>query len=112
MTPGTETMAFALRLREGCEAEYKRRHDELWPEMREMLLASGILHYEIHLERGSRLLFGHIVRRMDHTMAANPDHPVMQRWRAYMADVLEMDGDAAVRVPLREVFLLDASDQG
>ncbi|MET0427413.1 MAG: L-rhamnose mutarotase [Microvirga sp.] len=111
MMPGTETTAFAIRLREGCEAEYRRRHDALWPEMRAALLASGILHYEIYLEPGTRILFGHIVRRTDHTMTASPRDPVLLRWRAFMADILEMEGDAPSRLPLRRMFRLDADDQ-
>jgi L-rhamnose mutarotase len=111
MTPGTETTAFAIRLREGCEAEYARRHDALWPEMRASLLASGILHYEIYLEPETRLLFGHIVRRTGHTMTTPPGDPVMLRWRAFMADVLEMEDDAPRRLPLRRMFRLDADDQ-
>ena len=44
-------------------------------------------------------------------MTASPRDPVMQRWRAFMADVLEMEGDAPSRVPLRRMFCLDADDQ-
>ncbi len=109
---GTETMAFALRLKPGYAEEYKRRHDALWPEMREMLVGSGILHYEIYLEEQSGYLFGHILRRRDHRMDDNFDHPVMARWRRHMADILEYEGDRPLRWPLRCMFVLDAGDQG
>ncbi|MEJ1159158.1 L-rhamnose mutarotase [Prosthecomicrobium sp. N25] len=104
----TETIAFALKLRPGMAAEYKARHDALWPEMKAMLLGSGILHYEIYLDEASHTLFAHILRRTDHTMPANRTNPVMLRWRAHMADVLEMDGDMAVSWPLEKMFELKA----
>ena len=102
----TETYAFALKLRPGMAAEYKRRHDAIWPEMTAMLLGSGILRYEIYLDEASHTLFAHILRRVDHTMPSNRDHPVMQRWRAYMADVLEMEDGFAVSYPLPRMFAL------
>lgn len=104
----TETIAFALRLVPGGEAEYLRRHDALWPDMREALLAAGILHYEIYLEPGTSLLFGHIVRRRSHTMGAMPDLPVMARWRAHMSDLLVGDASGPQRVELRRMFRLVA----
>ncbi len=107
---GTETIGFALRLKPGHVEEYKRRHDAIWPEMREALLASGILRYEIYLEEQSGYLFAHILRRRDHTMDGNREHPVMRRWRQHMADILEYEGDCPRRWPLRRMFVLDAAD--
>lgn len=104
-----ETASFALHLKPGCEVEYRRRHDELWPEMRGTLLAHGIVHYEISLHPETGLLFAFIVRRKDHTTYKLPDHPVAQRWRAHMADMLETtDGVAPVIDPLTRMFALSA----
>lgn len=104
-----ETLSFVLRLKPGTQAEYRRRHDELWPEMRELLLSSGIVHYEIGLHPATNMLFAFIVRRRDHTMDRIPDHPVGRRWRAYMADVLETFEGTVPRVdPLTRMFSLSA----
>ena len=105
-----ETIAFALRLKPGSEAEYKRRHDTIWPEMKETLLASGILHYEIYLEGESGLLFAHM--RCRRGMQRDMDHPVMRRWRTYMADILVQEGERPWRRPLPLMFVLDAADSG
>ena len=104
----TETIAFMLKMRPGKAEEYEKRHDELWPEMKELLLGSGILHYEIYLEKESNCLFGHIVRRKDHVMDAISDHPVQKRWQAFMRDVLEQENGKSFRRPLRRVFLLES----
>ena len=105
--PDAETLAFALRLRPGSEAEYKRRHDTLWTDMRDALLGAGILHYEIHLSRADNLLFAFIIRRRDHTMHTLPQNETFQRWQAYMADIL-VATDGQVRVPLAPMFTLTA----
>ena len=107
-----ETLSFVLRLKPGAEAEYRRRHDELWPEMRTLLLESGIVHYEISLHPSTNMLFAFIVRRLDHTMDRIPDHPVGRRWRAHMADILETVEGIVPRVePLARMFVLSAGDK-
>lgn len=107
--PTLETVGFLLRVRAGMEEEYLRRHDRIWPEMEQALLASGILHYEIWLHAPTRMLFGHQIRRRGQT--ATPEgEAVMARWRVYMADVLEMDGDRPVREGLSRQFRLVAQD--
>jgi L-rhamnose mutarotase len=107
--PSFVTVAFCLRLRGGMEDEYKRRHDELWPDMRTALLGEGILHYEIYLHGPTRMLFAHQVRQAGRGPTAEGE-AVIARWRAYMADILEMDGDYPVREELERQFRLVADD--
>ena len=109
---GVECLSFVLRLKPGAEAEYRRRHDELWPEMRELLISSGIVHYEIGLHSATSMLFAFIVRRCDHTMDRIPDHPVGQRWRAHMADILETVEGVVPRIEsLQRMFVLSVGDK-
>jgi L-rhamnose mutarotase len=106
--PGSESVAFCLRLKPGTEAEYRRRHDALWPEMRQALLDAGLLHYEIHLEPGSCLLFAYMVRRSGHTMHTLPDNAAWQRWQQHMADILVQDKGLPLRVALQRMFWMQA----
>lgn len=99
--------AFVLKVREGRTDEYRRRHAEIWPEMAAALRAQGIVHYDIYLDEAGRQVFGHQIRIRPPDAAA-PEDPVLARWRAYMADVLEMDGDRPVRLPIEHVFQLTA----
>jgi L-rhamnose mutarotase len=101
-----KTVAFGLRLRLGCEAEYKRRHDEIWPEMRAALLDAGILHYEIHLLRPEGLLFAFQHRRADHTVDRLREAEVFRRWQGHMADILVQDGNGPLRLDLEPMFAL------
>jgi L-rhamnose mutarotase len=100
-----EKYAFRMRLLPGMEDEYRRRHDEIWSELVELLRQAGISDYSIHLDRETNLLFGVLWRRADHGMVDLPNHPVMKRWWAHMADIMETHPDnEPVAVPLVTMF--------
>ncbi len=102
-----EKYAFKMKLRPGMEAEYKKRHDEIFPELPALLKGSGITDYSIHFDKETNTLFGVLWRREDHTMGDLPHHPVMKRWWAHMADIMETTPDnEPVAVPLVTVFHL------
>ncbi len=102
-----EKVAFTMRLNPGQEAEYERRHDEIFPELVALLKEAGISDYSIHLDRDSGTLFGVLWRRRDHGMDALPDHPVMKRWWAHMADIMQTTpSNEPVVTPLKTVFHL------
>jgi L-rhamnose mutarotase len=100
-----EKFAFRMQLAPGAEAEYRRRHDEIWPELEMLLKDVGISDYSIHLDRETGVLFGVLWRTDDHRMDDLPAHPVMQRWWAYMADLMETKPDnEPVAAPLETIF--------
>ncbi|MBO6507585.1 MAG: L-rhamnose mutarotase [Roseibium sp.] len=103
-----EKFAFKMKLNPGAEAEYRKRHDEIWPELVDLLKDAGIRDYSIHLDRESNTLFGVLWRAENHKMDTLPEHPVMQRWWAHMADIMETRADnEPVATPLETVFHLD-----
>ncbi|MGQ0567531.1 MAG: L-rhamnose mutarotase [Gemmobacter sp.] len=96
---------FRMRLNPGMEEEYRRRHDAIWPELVDLLHDAGISDYSIHLDRETGLLFGMLTRTDDHRMADLGQSPVMRRWWAHMADIMEVAPDhTPVAVPLVPVF--------
>ncbi|WP_341912051.1 L-rhamnose mutarotase [Ferrovibrio terrae] len=100
--------AFVMRLNPGNEHEYRRRHDEIWPELTGLLRQSGISNYSIFLEADSGKLFAVLEVAESNTVDALPDHPIMRRWWDYMKDIMETNPDGSpVAIPLREVFRLD-----
>jgi L-rhamnose mutarotase len=100
-----EKHAFRMRLNPGMADEYRRRHDAIWPDLVDLLRAAGISDYSIHLDDETGLLFGVLWRREGHGMDALPEHPVMQRWWAHMADIMETGPTGApVAVPLTPMF--------
>jgi L-rhamnose mutarotase len=102
-----EKVAFTMRLRPGQADEYRRRHDAIFPELVTLLHEAGISDYSIHLDPASNTLFGVLWRRRDHTMDELPAHPVMRRWWAHMADIMDTHpSNEPVVTPLTTVFHL------
>lgn len=100
-------LAFKMHLRPGAAAEYRRRHDALWPELRTLLHGAGIRDYSIFLDADTDTLFA--VQRVEGAVGSQAlaEHPVVQRWWAYMADLMAVnDDDSPVSTPLEEVFYL------
>jgi len=100
-----EKYAFRMRLNPGCRDEYRKRHDEIWPELVALLKEAGVSDYSIHLDAETNLLFGVLWRTGDHGMDDLPSHAIMQKWWAHMADIMETAPDnKPLAVPLETVF--------
>ena len=100
-----EKYAFKMFLNPGKKAEYQERHDEIWPELVMLLKDAGVSDYSIHLDEESNILFGVLWRKDNHTMDSLPDHPVMKRWWAHMADIMRTNSaNEPVAIPLETVF--------
>ena len=97
--------AFKMRLNPGAKAEYRKRHDEIWPELVALLKKAGVSDYSIHLDEETNTLFGVLWREDDHRMDDLPKSPIMQKWWAHMADIMETNPDnEPVSAPLEMVF--------
>ncbi len=102
-----ERVAFKMTLHKGLEAEYKKRHDELWPELESLLKSRGISEYSIFLDEETNSLFGVMKVADKQVLADLPAEPVMQKWWAYMKDIMASNEDnSPVSVSLKEVFFL------
>ena len=103
-----ERIGFVMRLRPGAEAEYRRRHADVWPEMLAELKAAGARNYSIFL-RGEDL-FGYLevddLGRFQEHMSASA---VNARWRAEMAPLIDplIDPLTGFHQRLDEVFHLE-----
>ena len=100
--------AFKMKLRPGYEAEYKKRHDAIWPELKKLLSEAGVNDYSIFLDEETLTLFAVQKLEDDFEEAVIPSHPVVKKWWAYMADIMETNPDNSPRVtPLKEVFHME-----
>lgn len=99
--------AFKMTLNPGCKEEYRKRHDEIWPELLDLLKQAGVSDYSIHLDDETGILFGVLWRTDGHKMEDLPAHPVMQRWWAHMADIMQtQQNNEPVVKPLETVFYM------
>jgi L-rhamnose mutarotase len=100
--------AFVMKLKAGFEEEYKKRHDEIWPELSKALAEAGVSDYSIYLDPDTLTLFA--FQKLSETNTADdlPNHPIVKKWWAYMADIMETNPDnSPVSSPLSEVFHMD-----
>ncbi len=81
-----KAVGMALELRPGCYAEYKKRHDELWPDLAEVMNANGI---NMVIYRFQDYLFIHGTAPSQQSWDRVEKHEVTPRWNAYMAEVLK-----------------------
>ena len=94
-----------MKLLPGFEAEYQRRHDAIWPELTALLRDTGIHDYSIFLEAETLTLFACLQIVDRHKLDLLRQEPVMQRWWAYMKDIMESNPDhSPVTVTLQEIF--------
>ena len=100
-------IAFKMQLHKGFEEEYKKRHDALWPDLKQLLKSKGISEYSIFLDETTNSLFA--IMKTENPQALNklPSDPLMKKWWDYMRDIMETNSDnSPVSVPLKEVFYL------
>ncbi len=110
MTTELETIAFRMILHRGQEAEYRRRHDGIWPELSQALLTAGVLDYHIFLDPETCHLFAFMTRRRDHGLESLRHSTILQRWWAMMSDIMETHADnSPLELALNPVFHLGAA---
>jgi len=103
-------VAYTMKLKQGAADEYKRRHDEVWPEIVALLREYGFSDYSIFLDEQTSTLYA--VYKAFSTATASNDAlrqtELMQRWWAYMAELVEFKEDQTPDThPLKMVFHMD-----
>jgi L-rhamnose mutarotase len=102
-----DRVAFKMKLFPGYESEYKKRHDEIWPELSALLKQAGVSEYSIFLDNETNSLFGYLKAEDQKLLKRLPLQSIMQKWWAYMSDIMETNSDHSPKsIPLKEVFYL------
>jgi L-rhamnose mutarotase len=96
-----------MKLLPGKEVEYKKRHDEIWPELTALLKEHGVKEYSIFLDNQDLTLFGTLTTADPVVHDRLPSSPIMRRWWQFMKDIMETNDDGSpVAIPMQEVFYL------
>ena len=104
----TMIKGFKMKLYEGQEAEYEKRHNQLWPEMKDMIHEYGGKNYTIFLDKETLTLFGYIEIEDEERWAKGANTAINRKWWDFMADIMETNPDnSPVSIDLKEVFHLD-----
>ena len=100
--------AFKMKLFKGMEEEYEKRHNALWPEMKDMIHEYGGKNYTIFLDRETLTLFGYIEIESEERWAETANTEICKKWWAFMAPIMETNPDnSPVSIDLQNVFHLD-----
>ena len=99
---------FKMKLYQGMEKEYKKRHDELWPEMIEMIHEYGGKNYSIFFDKDTNTLFGYIEIDNEELWNKSSKTAICKNWWDYMSDIMETNDDnSPVSQDLEMVFHLN-----
>ncbi len=101
-------LAFKMYLNNGTKEEYKKRHDEIWPELKQLLKSAGISEYSIFLDEETNTLFAFQKVKGKGGSQNLGETEIVQKWWKYMADIMETNPDnSPVSVELEEVFYME-----
>ncbi len=101
-------LAFKMYLNEGQKEEYKKRHNELWPELHKLLKDAGISEYSIFLDEETNILFAFQKVNGNGSSQDLGKTEIVQKWWSFMADIMKTNPDhSPISIPLEEVFYMD-----
>lgn len=99
---------FKMKLFQGQKQEYERRHNLLWPEMKDMIHEYGGSNYSIFLDEETNVLYGYIELEDEKRWDKSAETEICRKWWDYMADIMETNEDnSPVSTDLSMVFHLD-----
>ena len=100
-------VAFTMKLLPGNEEVYEKRHNEIWPELADLLKKAGIAEYHIFLDRPSGVLFAFQNLEEQNQTNRLAEEAIMKKWWAFMGDIMETNLDQSPKVTrLEKVFSL------
>jgi L-rhamnose mutarotase len=101
-------LAFKMQLNEGQKEEYKKRHNEIWPELKQLLKSAGISEYSIFLDEETNILFAFQKVSGDGGSQDLGQTEIVKKWWKFMADIMKTNPDnSPVTVELEELFYMD-----
>lgn len=97
-----------MQLKAGVVVEYKKRHDEIWPELVSLLEAAGIRDYTIYLDPRTNTLYASQKLTEHNSADTLAQTELMRKWWDHMADLMDTNPDGSPVVhPLDEMFYMD-----
>lgn len=100
--------AFKMYLKAGYEAEYEKRHNAIWPELKKLLKETGVSDYTIFWDKETNILYAYQIVDGNASSQDLGENPIVQKWWEYMADIMDTNPDnSPISIPLKEVFHMD-----
>lgn len=94
-----------MKLLPGNVAEYKKRHENIWPVLKSLLKKYKISDYTIFLDEKTDTLFAVQKTSVQYSSQDIGENEIVKEWWAYMSDIMETNPDnSPVAIPLEKVF--------
>jgi len=102
--------AFKMSVHPDRHEEYARRHNPIWQELRDALVAHGVRSYSIYLDPETSELFAYAEIESEERWQAIAGTEVCRRWWRHMRELMPSNpDDSPVAGELREVFHLEST---
>ena len=102
-----QRLAFKMKLNRGQKEIYKKRHNELWPELKALLKSNGVSEYSIFFDEETHILFAFQKVSGESGSQDLANNQIVKKWWDFMADIKETNPDnSPISIPLEEVFYM------
>ena len=103
-----ERYAWKATVLEGKLEEYIKRHDNIWPELKEVLKEAGIRNYTIW-NVGNELFGYYECDSVEEAARIQAQSSVVDKWNEYMKDVMvmELDPETGAQPLMKQVFMFE-----
>ena len=102
-----QRLAFKMKLNKGQKEAYTKRHNDLWPELKELLKEAGVSEYSIFFDEETSTLFAFQKVSGNGGSQDLSENEIVKKWWNFMVDIMEVNPDnSPVSIPLEEVFYL------
>ena len=104
-----ERYAWKAKVKDDKIEEYRKRHDEIWEEMKIVLKSAGICNYSIWLVGNDLFGYYECEKGIEYAAKVQAESPVVDRWNEYMKDVMlmELDPVTGAQPLMKQVFFFD-----
>jgi L-rhamnose mutarotase len=104
----TKRFGFKMKMVPGFKEEYRKRHSELWPELKKLLKDEGVGNYSIFLDEDTNTLFAYQEQSGENSSQDLGNLEIVQKWWKFMSDIMETNPDnSPVTIPLEQVFYME-----
>jgi L-rhamnose mutarotase len=104
----TKRFGFKMKMVPGFKEEYRKRHSELWPELKRLLKDEGVCNYSIFLDEETNTLFAYQEQKGANSSQDLGNLEIVQKWWKFMSDIMETNPDnSPLTIPLEQVFFME-----
>lgn len=97
--------AFRMKLNEGSVEQYKKNHENVYPQLEKLFLKAGVKEYTIWFDEETNYLFAYLDVENIEAWNEIPSSDICKKWWEFMAPIMATNEDnSPVSVDLKNVY--------